>query len=151
MTSAPAIGFEYRPSRWLGRALLPVSLLAMLALWLSAVPLLLKLLVSGVLIISVWRAIGRFVHSPVIGAGYSRDNGWSLRTIGGEDVPATLRAFRVLGEKIIWLQLRAPGLGNLPLLLAPDNSDADIRRRLRMRLALAAAAGTLSSERGPTV
>ena len=151
MTSAPAIGFEYRPSRWLARALLPVSMLAMLSTWLSAVPLVVKLLVSLVLILAVGWAIGRYVRSPVIGAGYSRDNGWSLRTIGGEDVPATLRAFRVMGEKIVWLQLRAPGLGNLPLLLAPDNSDADIRRRLRMRLALAAAAGTLSAERGPTV
>ncbi len=69
----------------------------------------------------------------------------------GEDAAATLASFRVIGEKIVWLRLSSPGQRQALLLLAPDNSDADIRRRLRMRLAQIEASGTLAAERGPTV
>jgi toxin CptA len=77
-----------------------------------------------------------------------------------EDIAAVLASFRTMGDRAVWLHLKAQGRNSVSLLLAPDNSDADIRRRLRMRLALAGTAGrhvpgqvrgTLSSERGPTV
>jgi len=45
-----------------------------------------------------------------------------------------LTSFRVLGSFVL-LRLSTAGQGVQVLLLAPDNSDADIRRRLRMRLA----------------
>jgi toxin CptA len=156
MTSAPAIGFEYRPSRWLGRVLLTVAALAALALWSSATPLLIKSMLSLVLVTAAVRSLLRFVRSPVLAAGWSQQGGWTLRLAGGEDQAATLGAFRVVGEQLVWLHLVTPGLGPCSLLLAPDNSDADIRRRLRMRLALAEpltapAPGTLPAERGPTV
>jgi toxin CptA len=51
-----------------------------------------------------------------------------------EDVPATLASFRVLGALVL-LRFKTARHGTHTLLLAPDNSDADIRRRLRMRLA----------------
>ena len=137
MTSAPAIGFEYRPSRWLGRVLLAVATLAMLALSLSAVPQPYKVVLAAALVAATGRAWMRFAHSPVIAAGWSHRSGWTLRMIGGEDQPASLRAFRIAGERVIWLHLVASGQRRISLLLAPDNSDGDIRRRLRMRLALA--------------
>lgn len=156
MTSAPAIGFEYRPSRWLGRLLCAVSVLAVLSVWLSGVPWAVKLLLVTVLVAAAWRTIARLADSRVTAAGWGRDGGWSLRMEDSEDVAATLQAFRVVGVTVVWLRLSAPGRGGASLLLAPDNSDADIRRRLRMRLALPASAGslatgTLSERRGPTV
>ncbi|RAO75110.1 protein YgfX [Dyella jiangningensis] len=137
MTSAPAIGFEYRPSRWLGHVLLVMATLALLALSLSAVPVILKGALAVVLMAATIRAWRGFARSSVIAAGWSQRGGWTLRMADGEDQPASLRAFRVAGERIVWLHLVAPGHRSVSLLLAPDNSDGDIRRRLRMRLALA--------------
>ena len=137
MTSAPAIGFEYRPSRWLGRALVAMAVLALLALSLSAVPVIAKVALAMVLLAAVIRAWRRFSRSSVVAAGWTQRGGWTLRMAGGEDQPASLRAFRMAGERIVWLHLVAPGRRHVSLLLAPDNSDGDIRRRLRMRLVLA--------------
>jgi toxin CptA len=134
MTSAPAIGFEYRPSRLLLRALVVVAMLAVLAVMLSALPLWLKPLLLVVVLAATWRAIRQLAANPIAAAGWSADNAWTLRLLDHEDVPATLASFRVLGA-LIWLRLQTAERGAQVLLLAPDNSDADIRRRLRMRLA----------------
>jgi toxin CptA len=134
MTSAPAIGFEYRPSRLLPRALIAVAMLAALAVMLSALDLWLKLLLLLTVLAATWRAIRRFAANPIAAAGWSADNAWTLRLLDHEDVPATLASFRVLGA-LVWLRLQTAERGAQVLLLAPDNSDADIRRRLRMRLA----------------
>lgn len=136
MTSAPAIGFEYRPSRWYVRVIVAVATLSSLALWLSAVPVLLKALLTVVLAAATSRAWTRFARTPVVAAGWSHRAGWTLRTTDGEDWPASLRAFRTAGERLVWLHMVVANRQRMSLLLAPDNSDDDIRRRLRMRLAL---------------
>jgi toxin CptA len=138
MTSAPAIGFEYRPSRWLPRLLYVLAALALLALVLAGVPIWLKLPLALLVVGLVWHAVLRHRRSPVAAAGWSAEGGWSLRFADGSDAPAALASFRVLGAAIL-LRLHAAPLGEQVLLLAPDNSDADIRRRLRMRLAAAQA------------
>ena len=134
MTSAPAIGFEYRPSRWLPRLLWAMAVLAVLAIVLSGLPGGLKLLLAALVALLVFRAVRRWSASPVRAAGWSGEGGWSLRLADHRDASATLASFRVLGACIL-LRLQAASLGEQVLLLAPDNSDADIRRRLRMRLA----------------
>jgi len=134
MTSAPAIGFEYRPSCWLPRLLLAVAILAMLAVLLSGLPWWLKTTLFVAVALVAHRAMRRWSASPVRAAGWSSEGGWSLRLADHSDLPASLASFRVLGACIL-LRLRAAPLGEQVLLLAPDNSDADIRRRLRMRLA----------------
>ena len=134
MTSAPAIGFEYRPSRRLQRALLAVAALAMLALVLCGLAGWLKLLLAAGVLGATWQTIRQLARSPVRAAGWSADAGWTLHLLPHEDVPATLASFRVLGSLVL-LRLRTTERGVQVLLLAPDNSDADIRRRLRMRLA----------------
>ncbi len=135
MTSAPAIGFEYSPSRWLERALGLMSVLAVVAVLLAALPLWLKSPLAVLPLLAARHAALRFRRSSVRAAGWSRDGSWTLRLASGEDVPATLASFRATGE-LIWLRLRTQGRGVVVLLLAPDNADADIRRRLRMRLGL---------------
>ncbi|WP_109125949.1 protein YgfX [Dyella sp. C11] len=141
MTSAPAIGFEYRPSRWLGRLLTSTCCLAATALWLADIPWALKLAGTLVLGCSLWKAWRGQSLVTVRAAGWARDGGWSLRMHAGEDVAGVLASFRVVGEAVVWLRLSLPEKRHVVLLLAPDNSDADIRRRLRMRLAQVEAAG----------
>ncbi|KRE86958.1 hypothetical protein ASG75_01995 [Rhodanobacter sp. Soil772] len=134
MTSAPAIGFEYRPSRLLRRTLIVVAALAVLAVMLSALAAWLKLLLVITVSLATWHALRRVATNPIAAAGWSADDAWTLRLADHEDVPATLASFRVLGAFVL-LRLRTAERGVQMLLLAPDNSDADIRRRLRMRLA----------------
>ena len=141
MTSAPAIGFECRPSRWLIRLLWLVSVLALASVWLSAVPWGAKLFASTAVLFALRRTSVRLSLTPLTAAGWGRDGSWTLRTAAGEDVSAALASFRVVGEKAVWLRWLLPGHRPVSVLLAPDNSDADIRRRLRMRLAQLEAAG----------
>ena len=134
MTSAPAIGFEYRPSRWLRWLLWAVASLALVSVAVCALSVWLKvLLFAGVLLVT-WREVQRWSRSPVFAAGWGdAERGWSLQLAAHRNVPATLLSFRVLGEFVL-LRLRTD-IGVQVLLLTPDNSDADLRRRLRMRLA----------------
>jgi toxin CptA len=134
MTSAPAIGFEYRPSRLLRRVLIAVAAVAVLAVVQCGLALWLKLSLSAVVVLATWQSVRRLAAVPVVAAGWSADNDWTLRLTDHEDVRATLASFRVFGVFIV-LRLQAVDRGVQVLLLAPDNSDADIRRRLRMRLA----------------
>ncbi|GGY18677.1 hypothetical protein GCM10008098_08410 [Rhodanobacter panaciterrae] len=134
MTSAPAIGFEYRPSRLLRRVLLVIAVLALLAVVLCALTPWLKLLLIVGVLLATWQSVRKTAGSPVTAAGWSADSNWTLHLADHEDVPATLASFRVLGDFVL-LRLQTAKQGMQVLLLAPDNSDADIRRRLRMRLA----------------
>lgn len=134
MTSAPAIGFEYRPSRLLRRGLIAVAAMAVLAVALCGLALWLKLPLGAAVVLATWQSVRRLAAVPVAAAGWSADNDWTLRLADHEDVRATLASFRVFGVFIL-LRLRTVDHGMQVLLLAPDNSDADIRRRLRMRLA----------------
>lgn len=134
MTSAPAIGFEYRPSRLLRRVLIAVAAVAVLAVALSGLALWLKLPLGLAVALATWRSVRRLAAVPVAAAGWSAENDWTLRLIDYKDVPATLASFRVFGDFVL-LRLQTVERGVQVLLLAPDNSDADIRRRLRMRLA----------------
>lgn len=141
MTSAPAIGFECRPSRWLVRLLSLVSLLAVIAIWLSGVPWGARLLMTLLVAFALRQTWLRLSSAPVDAAGWGRDGSWTLRMRAGDDVTAELAGFRVVGATAVWLRWSLPGRRAVSVLLAPDNSDADIRRRLRMRLAQLEAAG----------
>lgn len=134
MTSAPAIGFEYHPPRVLQRALAVLGVLAVCAVATSAASLWLKLLLVMMVAGLVWHAIRGVARTPVAAAGWGHDDTWTLHLTDRQDVPATLVSFRVLARYII-LRLHTRTHGVQTLLLAPDNSDADTRRRLRMRLA----------------
>jgi len=134
MTSAPAIGFDYAPSRWLRRVVLLVAALAALAAMLCSLPLWIRLALVVVVLLAAWRTHRQLAWPVVVAAGWGSGADWTLHMADNEDVPAALLSFRVLGPFVL-LRLRAVDRGVHALLLAPDNSDADIRRRLRMRLA----------------
>ncbi|GFZ98664.1 hypothetical protein [Dyella caseinilytica] len=134
MTSAPAIGFEYRASRWVARLFVLVTLLAALAVVLSGTPLIFRLLVVLAVTAGCRRAV-RLLSLPINAVGWAHQSGWTLRGIDGSDDPAALLSSRsMLG--MVLLRLASQRYGRLTLWLVPDNSDADIRRRLRMRLAV---------------
>ncbi|SEI83015.1 protein YgfX [Frateuria terrea] len=132
MTSAPAIGFDYRPSRVPRQLLAMVAALACVAIALSGVPLGFKLVLgTGVLFLAL-AAARRSARSRIAGVGYGSD-GWALYQADRSQLPATLLSHRVIGTCVL-LRLQTDRATEI-LLLAPDNSDPDIRRRLRMRLA----------------
>jgi toxin CptA len=133
MTSAPAIGFEYSPSRWLPRMSIAIAALAVAAVVCCALAVWIKLSLIAIVPLATWRSVRATAASIVAAVGLSADNDWMLRLTSYEDVPATLASFRVLGAFVL-LRLRTAALGTQVVLLAPDNSDADTRRRLRMRL-----------------
>ena len=133
MTSAPAIGFEYRPSRAFESVLGAMTLLALAALWLSALPWWGCLMASLALGGAGMFERRRWRLGTVSAALWATDGHWTLRA-GSEDVPASLLSFRI-GGGCLWLRLQPMSGRPVSLLLAPDNGDADLRRRLRMRLA----------------
>lgn len=134
MTSAPAIGFEYRPSRLLLRLLPAVAALALLAILLGGLPTWLKGLLMLAVVVATLRAALGVLRSRVAAVGLDAEGNWHLRMTDRSDQPASLRSFRILGPCVL-LRLHAAGADAGTVVLAPDNSDADIRRRLRMRLA----------------
>lgn len=111
-----------------------MCLLAMAAILLCAVSPWLKGLMLATAVLLTLRAIKRLSKPVTAAVGWSRDSGWTLRLRDNADVSATLLSFRVLASFVL-LRLRTDEHGVQVVLLAPDNSDADIRRRLRMRLA----------------
>jgi toxin CptA len=109
--------------------------LAVLAVLLSGLaPWWAKLLLSLIVLVGTRRSVRLMAQSPVSAAGWGAQDSWTVHMTSHEDVPATLASFRVLGVFVL-VRLKTAGHGTHSLLLAPDNSDADIRRRLRMRLA----------------
>lgn len=132
MTSAPAIGFDYRPSRLPRQLLLVIGVLVLVAIAASGATWVLKLPMALASIASVVSAWWRVSRSPVTGVALAGET-WTLYLAARDESPATLASFRILGSCVL-LRLKSADRMEV-LLLATDNSDADLRRRLRMRLA----------------
>ena len=133
MTSAPAIGFDYRPSR-LPRYLLGiVASLALVAIGVSSLAWWWMTVLAVGTTVAVVHAFYRLSHSPVAGVALA-GLAWTLYGTDRTESPATLRSFRVLGGFVL-LRLAVEGRVEA-LVLANDNSDPDLRRRLRMRLSV---------------
>jgi toxin CptA len=139
MTSAPAIGFEYRRSRWVPRLFVAVTCLTVVAVMASGAPLLIHVVLASALVAACVQAIRR-LQLPIYAVGWANRSGWTLRGLDGADDAAVLLSFRIVGQLVL-LRLVSGRYGKLTLWLMPDNTDADIRRRLRMRLAVLAQDG----------
>ena len=134
MTSAPAIGFEYRPSRWVARALALIGALALTAVLASGWPFWLQGVAIGGVVICVVRAALQWRRALIRTVACDVAGQWQLRLRDDSDVAVALAGFRVFGPCIL-LRFRVAARRESSLLLAPDNSNADLRRRLRARLA----------------
>jgi|SRR5690348_11658817 len=137
MRSAPAIGFECRPSRTLSMCIVVLTVLAWAAVAMSGLQLWTKaILAIGALVYGA-RGLWRYRHPRVLALTWRSDGGVSIRVSGhgdgGEELQGELRDARVLGFLIV-LHLRWADRGRAALWLLPDNLDADTRRRLRVRL-----------------
>jgi len=133
MKSAPAIVFDYRPSRLLQCVLIGVGVLAMLAALASGVPSWAKALLGIAALGGAARALRRLRNPVVRRCAWHASGHWRVRDAGGQDHPASLLQASVRGALIV-LRLRSPLQGSSALVLLPDNCDSETRRRLRVRL-----------------
>lgn len=128
MKSAPSIAFDYAPSRLLFVALCVATVLAVAAPWLSALPVVVCVVLSLLAIIVATIAARSFRAPPFVRIAY-RGDGWVLLDRAGVEHAALLHAYRHLGA-FVTLDWRHARRARFRVVLAPDNLDAETRRRL---------------------
>ena len=132
MRSAPAIAFDYRPSRLLGGVGALVGLLAVAAPWASGLGTPLRLLVSLAALVLAASAIRRHAR-PRFRRIACREGEWFLLDGRGDEHPARLVTHTRIGV-LLALEF-AVGRSRARVVVLPDNLDADTRRRLILLLA----------------
>jgi toxin CptA len=135
MKSAPAIAFDYRPSRWLFSAIVGISVLALASIALSGLDVWVKFVLVASACAYAAFALRAHVNSGPCRVGWTEGGQWRISAPAG-DRTAELEHAAVRGAWIV-LQLRRGDGKRITLLLAPDNCDADTRRMLRVRLSRA--------------
>jgi toxin CptA len=134
MKSALAIGFEYRPSRLLAACLVGVWLFALFALAACGLPAWLKVMLGiATSLYAAW-TLRQFLRPSCRHLLWHDAGHWRLSDASGEGHVADLVSAVVRGAWIV-LSLRRTDGKRVSVVLAPDNCNADIRRRLRVRLA----------------
>jgi toxin CptA len=141
MKSAPAIAFDYVPSRWLAAAIAVMALLALFAVAFAGVGTWLKLALCCAVVAYAAHALWRHLGASTRRAAWHEAGHWRIALASGEERVAELRHAVVRGGWLV-LTLRAGNGERVALILGPDNSDVDVRRRLRVRLARARDATT---------
>ncbi len=135
MKSAPTLAFDYRPSRWVGFAAAAMLALAVLAPWLTALPLMASAAISLAVFAAGLRALQRHLRPRFRRIAW-RAAGWSLIDRAGDEHAALLTAHAHLGA-LLALGFRHGPRARFQAVLAPDNLDAQTRRRLILLLARA--------------
>lgn len=133
MKSAPAIAFDYRPSRSVAAAIVTIASLAIVAVVLSGIDPWIRLAVGFAACGYATLALWRFLASPVRRVAWHEAGHWRVVQADGQDRVAELRQAVVRGAWIT-LILRLTDGKDVALVLAFDNSDAELRRCLRVRL-----------------
>ena len=136
MKSAPAIAFDYVPSRWLATAIVAVALLALVAVAFTGVAAWAKLALDGAVVAYAAHALRRHLGALTRRVAWHEAGHWRIAPADGEEHVAELRHAVIRGGWLV-LTLRAGNGDRVALILGPDNSEADVRRRLRVRLARA--------------
>jgi toxin CptA len=134
MKSAPAITFDYRPSRWVAAGVVAIALVSLVAVAFSGIAVWLRGMIGFVACAYAALALWRFLASPVQRVAWHAAGHWRLLDLDGEQHALELRHAVVRGAWIV-LSLRHNDGRRVALVLAPDNCHADVRRRLRVRLA----------------
>lgn len=135
MKSALTIAFDFAPSRATGAVALLVCLCATLAPWASALPLALCVTLSlGAGALGL-HALWRYWHPPFRRIAL-RESGWVLLDHADVEQDAVLHSHAHLGV-LLTLGFRYGPRAYFRAVLAPDNLDADTRRRLILLLSRA--------------
>ncbi|HEU4664248.1 MAG TPA: protein YgfX [Dokdonella sp.] len=133
MRSAPSIAFDYRPSAVVAAAAVVLTVAAALSPWPSGAPPWLRLLLSLLALGGGAIGLRRFLRPPFRRI-VRRASGWRLVDRDDREQAAVLHAHRQLGALLV-LDWRCAPRAHFRVLLAPDNLDADTRRRLVLLLA----------------
>lgn len=134
MKSAPAIAFDYRPSRWLLAATAVTTGLALVALTLCAFDAAVRVLLAIVIVGYAMFALRRFVRIAPRRLAWHTAGHWRIVESSGVERVAELERAAIRGAWIA-LTLRRSDKSTLAIVLGPDNSDVETRRRVRVRLA----------------
>jgi toxin CptA len=134
MKSAPAIAFDYVPSRWLAAAIVAIALLALAAVAFAGVATWVKLALGCAVAGYSAHSLRRHLGASTRRVAWHEAGHWRIAPADGDDRAAELQHAVVRGGWLV-LTLRAGDGERVALMLGPDNSDADVRRRLRVRLA----------------
>ncbi|MGB0134016.1 hypothetical protein [Dokdonella sp.] len=133
MKSAPAIAFDYRPSRLLGLAIACMTVLAVVATVLNGLDLQWRLLLA--LIAASFGSFALFRHLQPRYLRIARgEGGWILVDGHGVDHPASLIGHVDRGGLLV-LEFVDDTVARTRFILAADNCEGDLRRRLLLVLA----------------
>lgn len=134
MKSAPAIAFDYKPSRWLAAALIAAALLAVVAVAMCGLGLWLKLpLIIAACVYAAW-SLRDFLRPPFDRITWHAAGHWRVRDRAGDERAGEFVHATVRGRLIV-LILRVGSTQRIALPLFSDNCDAETHRQLRIRLA----------------
>jgi hypothetical protein len=135
MRSVPSIAFDARPSPTLAYAAAIGVVAAIVTPWQSALPTIARVAASAVACAAGVVALTRFERPRFARVAHGAA-GWTLVDPNGEAQSAELVAHRRLGT---WLALdfRDTSDRRFRIVLGPDNSDAETRRRLALMLSRA--------------
>ena len=134
MKSAPAIVFDFSPSRWIAAAIGAITGLGLIALAFCGMPLWATFVVAAVACAYSGHCLRQFVHNPVRRVAWYAAGHWRLADGDGAEQLADLEQGIVRASWIV-LRLRRSDGARVAVILGPDNSNIDTRRRLRVRLA----------------
>lgn len=124
---------DWRPSRWLPRALRLLGLLAGLSLLLSALPASLRWPLAALAVAEGWRLARREERRPPLKLSVT---GAAFRIMNGSEEGAALQTPRLREQgPLTLLCARTPGGRMLRLAWWPDTLDAAGRRQLRLAVA----------------
>src|SRR5438132_1541088 len=97
MKSAPAIVFDYRPSRWIAAATCLIAFAGVLALFFSGVPLWGKFLGAALACFYAGYGLRRFLRNPIRRAAWYDAGHWRLAEADGAEHLADLQQGSVRG------------------------------------------------------
>lgn len=133
MKSAPTITFDYRPSPIIGRAVALIGVAAVMAIGMSDLTVLLRLVLL-LPAISICALALRRHFRPSIRRIAWRASGWTLLDTADQEHAAVLCGHSRLGRLIV-LQFRYGLRRSFRPLITPDNLHPDTHRRLLLMLA----------------
>ncbi|HUD42423.1 MAG TPA: hypothetical protein VMR06_10570 [Dokdonella sp.] len=144
MRSAPAIAFDYQPSRLLIAALASMLALALVSINVSGLDWAWKVGLSAIALGACVRSLHHWAHPRWTRIAFG-EAGWVLADRAGSEAAAALDRYTKLGAMQV-LTLRAESQA-FHVVILPDNLQPDLRRRLVLVVASQPSSPELGSPR----